>query len=146
MAAIGFNVVMLLNITSIKSPVGMGVESRQDYLSRVLANHEAILYINENLPDSARVVCFDPRIYYCNVPCVYDGAVMGYGAFRDDEMKLLEELKRLNMSHVLISRNSPTFGGNPAAVNLYKKLIEQGKLRGVFADGNSALYVVTEET
>jgi hypothetical protein len=52
-------------------------------------------------------------------------------------------LKLLNISHVLISRNSPTFGGNPAAVNLYKKLIERGELRGVFADNNSALYVLT---
>ena len=145
-AAMVFNILMLLNITSIKAPVVMGIESRRDYLSKVLTNHEAVLYINENLPDSSRVMSFDPRVYYCNVPCVYDGAVMDYGAFQDDEMRMLEELKRLNISHVLLSWNSPTFGGNPGAVNLYRKLIEQGKLRGVFGDSNSALYVVTVDS
>jgi hypothetical protein len=141
-AAMLLNMVMLLNITSIKALVILGIESGQSYLSKVLTNHEAILYINENLPDSARVMSLDPRIYYCNVPCVYDGGVMNYRDFRDDEMKMLEELKRLNISHVLLSRNSPTFGGNPVAVNLYRKLVEQGKLRGIFADDNSALYVL----
>jgi hypothetical protein len=143
LAAIVLNMTLVLQLTVARGPVILGLESRRDYLSSNLRNYGAILYINENLPDSARVLSSDPKIYYCNIPCVYDGAVMDYKAFQDDEVKLLEELERLNISHILADPVSGMLRERPSVNSLYKKLVMQGKLREVFARDYVRIYMVT---
>jgi hypothetical protein len=139
-AAILLNMILVLQLTVVTGPVILGLESRRDYLSSNLRNYEAILYINENLPDSARILSSDPTIYYCNIPCVYDEAVMDYKAFQDDEMKLLEELKRLHISHILADPVSGMLRSKPSISSLYKKLVMQGKLREVFVRDYIRIY------
>jgi len=140
LAAILLNMILVLQLTAATGPVILGHESRREYLSSNLRNYEAILYINENLPDSARILSSDPTIYYCNIPCVYDVAVMDCKVFQDDEMKLLEELKRLHISHILADPVSGILRDKPSISSLYKKLVMQGKLREVFAKDYIRIY------
>jgi 4-amino-4-deoxy-L-arabinose transferase-like glycosyltransferase len=126
-----------------RSPVVLGLESRHEHISRTVIGHEVILYINKNLPDSARVLSTDPRLYYCERQCIYDGAIMGYESFQGDEMKLLGKLKGLNISHILLN---PAFFSDSrrgsAPLELYRKLFDRGKLRGIFAKKGLSLYVL----
>lgn len=57
-----------------------------------------------------------------------------------DEMKLLEQLKRLNITHFLINMEVSAYRTSPVK-GLYKRLFEQGKLRLIFAVRSKGLAV-----
>jgi len=124
----------------------LGLRSKQEHLSKHIISHEAIIFINKYLPASSRVLSTDSRLYYCKIPALNDSVVIDYGNLQDDEMKLLEQIKRLNISHVLINMEVTAFRRNPAQ-ELYKRLLEQGKFRCIFAvpEKGLAIYELIQE-
>ncbi len=143
-AAALLNMSLDLILIGYKGRVVLGIESRQEHLFRRVSNHEAISFVNENLPASSRLLSTDPRLYYCEVPSVYDRAIIDYGSLKGDEMKLLEEFSNLDVSHVLLNPSFITDSGRIDSImlNLCKKLVEQGKLRGVFARRGLYIYML----
>lgn len=131
-AAMVINLILALALAVIKGPVVIGLESREDYILKMLPNHGAISFINNNLPGSARILSTDPRLYYCDRSFVYDAAAIDYRGLGGDETKLLEALRRLRVSHVMLMPGWGTLRSGPA-LELYKKLADQGRLRGLFA-------------
>ena len=77
------------------------------------------------------------RIYYCNVPCVDHGVVIDYSSIKNDETKLLEQMKDLNISHVLVRW---ILFRSRSRQGLYNRLAEQGKLKEIFKMDLLTLY------
>jgi len=118
----------------------LGFESRQEHLNKMILSHEAITFVNEHLPASSRILSTDPRLHYCEIPAMDDRAVMDYKSLQGDEMKLLEQLKRLDITHFLINMEVTAYRTSPVK-ELYKKLFEQGKLKLIFAIRSKGLAI-----
>ncbi len=118
----------------------LGFESRQEHLNKIVFSHEAIIFANEHLPASSRILSTDPRLHYCEIPSVRDKSAIDYKSLQGDEMKLLEEMKRLNITHFLINMEVTAYRRNPAK-ELYKKLFEQGRFKLVFAVRSKGLAI-----
>ena len=58
----------------------------------------------------------------------------------DELKKLLEEMKRLNITHFLINMEVTAYRMNPAK-ELYKKLFEQGRFKLIFAVRSKGLAI-----
>ncbi|MFC1717438.1 ArnT family glycosyltransferase [Candidatus Poribacteria bacterium] len=132
-----FSLVRVRDHTYRRFPVILGTESRESYLSEAMIIHGTVSYINKNLSDSDRVLSIDPRIYYSNVPCVYHWSVIDYGSIKNDETNLLEQMKDLNISHVLVRW---ILFRSRSRQGLYNRLAEQGKLKEIFKMDLVTLY------
>jgi hypothetical protein len=132
--AVLLNMTALLQLTIARGRPVLGLESVREHLTKRVMSHGAILFINDNVPENSRILSVDPRFYYCDRPCVYDVSVLDYEAIQGNEAKLLEELKRLNISHFLMNMEVTSYRTNDQVQGLYRKLFDQGRLRCILAD------------
>lgn len=103
------SLVWLLMFWPVSRPfsVVLGMETREQYLSRRPDCHQAISFINQNLPREARVLfLWEDRTYYCQRPVLADGIVeswwfvemMGHAG---KAPAFLEGLRQRGMTHIL---------------------------------------------
>lgn len=84
-----------------------GTEDREAYLERNLGSHYlALQAINEQLPDDSVVtLLWEPRSYYCQVECLPDSILDGFGHLNflnGDAEGIYQALVNRGVSHVLI--------------------------------------------
>jgi Dolichyl-phosphate-mannose-protein mannosyltransferase len=65
---IAYSTVMGVGSMYFKVPVVLGMESREDYLTRRVERYPAFQWVNENIPKDAVVFTLDPRTYYIDGP------------------------------------------------------------------------------
>ncbi len=108
---LALNGVYLWNYFHAVSPMDYlkGRESREAYLTRMLPDYPALQYINQNLPDTARVyfIFMGRRVYYCERDYFYDAGDnasflldMIQKAQNQDEIKI--RLQEKGLTHLLI--------------------------------------------
>ncbi|MGH7771560.1 MAG: phospholipid carrier-dependent glycosyltransferase, partial [Candidatus Binatia bacterium] len=108
---LALNGVYLWNYFHAVSPMDYlkGGESREAYLTRMLPDYPALQYINQNLPDTARVyfIFMGRRVYYCERDYFYDAGDnasflldMIQKAQNQDEIKI--RLQEKGLTHLLI--------------------------------------------
>jgi hypothetical protein len=112
----------------------LGIDSKQNYLVRVLRDYSGITYINKFLPQTAvSLFLWDGRGYYCKDKCVPDVDQSKWSALIQDTTNLTEIsdwLKERNITHILFSKEDITFfllRHDPQKINLNatKYLLEE---------------------
>ncbi|MBD3184966.1 hypothetical protein GF312_21970, partial [Candidatus Poribacteria bacterium] len=140
--AVLFNLLLIMGLAYIRLPVVFGINSKDEYLSkRMEGYYNAILYINKNLSDDNRIISNDLRFYYCEVPCIRDSNVIDYNILQGDEDRLLERLRELKVTHVLVNVNFGTFR-QQSVRNIYDKIIHKGRLREIFSRNEISFYEI----
>lgn len=89
------------------------VESKHDFLARVLRDYPGIRFVNEYLPTNAKVMfLWDGRGYYCDLKCLPDVDQSRWSAL----VQNISSLKRLTnkledekITHILFSREDITY-------------------------------------
>jgi len=106
-ASLLFNIVIPVKETSIRLPVVIGSETREQYLDRRLYIYNVIEYANRNLGDDVRILTMDPRGYYLDKPYI-TGTPIFQGFIRYDGIKdvsqLLDMFKRYGITHLLLDQ------------------------------------------
>jgi 4-amino-4-deoxy-L-arabinose transferase-like glycosyltransferase len=91
----------------------LGIESKQDFLTRVLRDYPGISYVNDILPNSAvPFFLWDGRGYYCKNECLADVDQSRWSALIQNTSSLEEISSRLherNITHVFFSKEDITF-------------------------------------
>jgi len=127
-------------------PVAMGIESREEFLSRSLEFYPVYRYAEDNLPENSKLLLFINMGYYCNLEYV-NGVPMNQAYIRydkcDSPQDLLEELSSKNITHVLIHDHtlykSSSARYYPEVVALMEDLVAvYGKL--LYGNGGVRLY------
>ena len=99
-----------------------GLESREDYLARRLGAHfEAMRYVNQHLPESAKVFfLWEPRSYYARRPVQADATLdnlaqlrLAWGSANDPPGAALAALRAGGFSHLLLYRAGLAFLREP---------------------------------
>ncbi|MFP6584360.1 MAG: glycosyltransferase family 39 protein [Candidatus Hydrogenedentota bacterium] len=67
-AGIVYGCVLAVGTMYFKVPVAFGIESREDYLIRRVDHYEAFAWVNENIPEDARILTLDQRSYFLGRP------------------------------------------------------------------------------
>jgi 4-amino-4-deoxy-L-arabinose transferase-like glycosyltransferase len=130
LAAVGMilcvNLLLLLGQTYFRIPAALGLQSREDFLSKRVNSYEAIEYINHNLSDSEKVLLLEPRGYYCDRPYIRGGpqfqTIIDYTSFANSG-QMLNRLRQLKITHILL---------NKALMEEYLMHIDR-RLRGAYA-------------
>jgi len=87
----------------------VGTESREDFLKRHLGDghHDALNYINSNLPPSTQVLfLWEPRSYYCEDRCLPDVVFDHFSQLASEYGEvdeISEALRRERVSHILVN-------------------------------------------
>ncbi len=88
--------------------VVLGLESREDYLSRYLDSYAVIEYINQNLSKSARVLSFwEENRHYFDRELIYNYSFQASECIYtiQTETGFLHCIKNLKITHLLINKN-----------------------------------------
>jgi hypothetical protein len=91
-------------------PFIVGIESREDFLRRHLADghYDALNYINLSLPESAQVLfLWEPRSYYCEEGCLPDTVFDHFSQLAseyEEADRIVEALQREGISHILVNQ------------------------------------------
>jgi len=84
----------------------VGIESRQDYLSRVLPEYDAVHYVNEHRSEVGRLLVLgDARLYYLRTPFLVDHG-LGIAAeleLAGDPRDAVARLRDAGITHILIA-------------------------------------------
>jgi hypothetical protein len=136
--------------------VGIGTESRNSFLSRIVRDYPAMDYITESIPESERVLLLgDGQSYYCHPKCIPDPDHFRWAgeiASLSSDEKLGEWLDTKGASFILLSWEDLDFllqhdpkGVMKFAVKRIFRLREDGCLQEVFSTEWTALYKVVCE-
>ncbi len=104
----------LLTLKINPAPYVVGLESRDEYLTRRLGAHYAAMQqINQQLPPNARVVfLWEPRSYYCRLDCQPDSILDRFPhlvyQYRSTEA-IAQAWQKAGATHVLIHRSGLDF-------------------------------------
>lgn len=95
-------------LLALQAPVVFGWESRDDYITRGFAPYPAMKFINNQLPQNAKVVFYNsPYGFYCDKPYLWGDAqhstYIPYGMFQSAE-DLRAYLAKIGVTHILIDR------------------------------------------
>lgn len=82
-------------------PVVFGLESRDQYLSKKIRTYNVIQYINKNLEPDAKILFFDPRMYYCQKETV--DVWIAYLQEAKSAEDVLKKYRELNLTHILVN-------------------------------------------
>ena len=111
---ISFNLLYLKNYFNTIQPVRyiLNHETRDEFLSRNVGSYPAIKYINENLPDNARIflMFLGRRGYYLNRQYYHErsfgmNTIRGMVKASADKQHFQTYLKSLNCTHILMRTN-----------------------------------------
>jgi hypothetical protein len=130
----------------------LGRESREAYLTRTLPEYPIFQYLNQNLPDSARVylVFVGRRAYYCRRSYFYDGGELPWvllQAIRGAEKpeRIASGLKVHNLTHLLVREDllEKFLLDNlaPKKVSLWRSFQER-RLKAVYHHRGFSLYQI----
>ena len=148
----GWNGVYLLRYIEKVSPFGVvsGHESREAFLDRMVPDYGAIRYINENLPETAKIyfIFMGRRAYYCHRDYFHDAG--GYPALllrsiqrADSDGAVAESLRVKGLTHLLLREDllGPFLQNNlePEKQRLWQTFAQR-HLRLVFRDGRYSVY------
>jgi len=134
-AATGNNV----RVYEVTFPVQLGLETREEYLRRVLPIRGAYYYfddlewMNAHLPLDAKVLSWTWSNYYLERPWIFLGRLHAYADTRavESPQTFLETLRRLGVSHLMVvdgleeSQHPPV----PRANEFVERLASAGALR-----------------
>ena len=110
-------ILLIFNLVYLKSriniikpfPYMMGKETREAFLKRHLLHYTAVKFINENLPENAKVftIFLGRRGYYLNrdyknEPSFGMNTIGQMVKSSDDEKKFLEYIRSMNVTHILM--------------------------------------------
>jgi hypothetical protein len=91
----------------------LGVDSKQDFLIRVLRDYPGINFVNNNLPQATvSIFLWDGRGYYCKNKCLPDVDQSKWSALMQNSSSLKEIndwLQQRNITHVFFSKEDITF-------------------------------------
>lgn len=127
-------------MVKISGPVTLGLESREDYLSRTLDIYPAIRAANSDLPKNARIVLFgDTRGFYLDRPYFWGdashNATIPYGRIRSPG-DLARRLVRMGTTHALVNfrylGSAPWEPSQPSA--LVRGAVDEGYFKPVSVD------------
>ena len=95
-------------LLTVKAPaVLLGQVSRRDFLERTVFDFRAHEYIQEKLPEEARVLMlWDGQTYYCESRCIPDADQTRWPILvsdNPDPEQIVERLKALGATHLLVS-------------------------------------------
>ena len=105
-----FNLQHYARDTTHKIPVALGLEPRSEYLSRTVDVYDMYSYVNSNLPSSAKLIApWEVRRYYVDRDFITpntgaDAWEGNFGSSRDPG-EILEKLRELGVTHVMINHN-----------------------------------------
>jgi hypothetical protein len=126
--------------------VVLGLESREDYLSRYLDSYAVIEYINQNLSKSARVLSFwEENQYYFDRELIYNYSFQGSECIYETQTEagFLYCIKGLKITHLLINRNR--IPSNQAQLLVLQKPFVRQYLQLIYSQKNVDLYEVIYE-
>ncbi|MGC8843854.1 MAG: hypothetical protein ACP5QS_07930, partial [bacterium] len=88
--------------------VALGLESREDFLSRVFQPYPVYEFVNENLPKNSKIALLgEPRGFYLDRDYIWADpghhTMIPYDKFKDLK-DLIEGYKRLGITHIIINR------------------------------------------
>jgi hypothetical protein len=91
----------------------LGIDSKQDFLIRVLRDYPGISFVNSNLPKAAvPIFLWDGRGFYCKNKCLADVDQSRWSALIQNTSSLEEVsdwLQKRNITHVFFSKEDITF-------------------------------------
>lgn len=130
-------------------PVVLGLETPQAYLSRVFPRYynyhwyDDLQFINQNLPDDAKVLVWDRRGFYLERDYAWAmSLVTGYlpPGVVEDWSRLRSELEALNITHVAFSEGKAPNADREVLNPLRTTLVESGCLVPVYASETMSLF------
>ena len=131
-------------------PVVLGLQSRDDYLSRSLDVYPVSKYIADNLPPDARVATYgEVRCFYFSRDCFWAESghsdFFDYAAMRGPEY-LVRRYRELGVTHVLLNeRYLPGLWNSPeTTVKLLREAMDKGLLVPVEGFQPSRGYLLLE--
>ena len=115
--SLGFSLLVGLSLLSLQTPVVLGQETREAYITRGFAPYPAMQFINTSLPPNAKLVFYgNPLGFYCDKPYVWGDASHGtfipYDSFHSAE-DLRGFLTAHGYTHLLV--NTANFPLTPPA-------------------------------
>ena len=120
LASLLFNIIPVAGLAYIRLPVAIGIETKEQYLSRRIGMYDVAQYINRNLGDDVKILTMDPRGYYLNKPYIM-GTRGRQGYLRYDNIhnvsQVLDMLKKHKITHLLI--NEVLIKGGPDIEKFY---------------------------
>jgi hypothetical protein len=132
-------------------PVVIGSESKSSFILRNISNQQTIQYIQENLPEEARVLMmWEGRGYYCGERClpIADQSKWTWLATSHSEIKSLNDAVRDNgATHLLFSLDDAKYyaardfsGKHYEALEFFLNEYKPKCTKQIFRDRNYHLY------
>jgi 4-amino-4-deoxy-L-arabinose transferase-like glycosyltransferase len=134
-------------------PVAVGLESKLQFLNRVVPAYPAWEAVDE-LPPSAQVLqMWDGQGYYCGTRCIPDSERSRWTYWignRTNPVKVAERLQSLGVTHILYSRTQADYvdlhdrsGRNARARRYYEDVFRPACTQPIYADGTFQLDEIT---
>ncbi len=98
---------LLLHVskTAVNIPVVFGLETKEQYLRKMINSYQATEYVNNNLDDTARILLIGDRSYYLEKPFISGPGYHGYIDYHSFKrpQEFLDRLEELGVTHILLN-------------------------------------------
>jgi hypothetical protein len=101
------NIIPIFKAASIRYPVAVGLQTREQYLESWIDIYETAEYVSSKLSDDVRILTMDPRGYYLDKPYIAGSPItqgfIRYGGIKSAP-QLLVMLKEYGITHLLVKK------------------------------------------
>ena len=135
--------------------VALGIESKEAFVERTVADYDSIKFIKDNLPPEARVLLlWDGQGYYCDDRCISDTDQSVWPRLVENQPEpqaLTAQLQSMGVTHLLYSFGDgywfmnyhDSTGRHKRAAEYFTNVFEPACTRVIFKGRSSTLYEIS---